>query len=346
MFTFAHILTNRCLFVNTRFEEVLVPGLSMAEVVLIAVNNDDIASANQAMYLLDMSNWIQEPEVESFPSYSNQHVRMWFLPSRILWQDYLDQRWEQATGEVVTEVIFPSRHAAKSGQPCLTLHPIGVPHHPIDEDPPFGGKSGFAPPPNPRIAPWWRLLHEKWNGQAIPEFSLSLEVTHHGPILNVPSLFIEVGSTEPYWPNEDAAKLLAEVIHEGLGMNDKPSIGQWDSSHEGCPILVTLGGGHYAPKANKLALEPNVWLGHMLANHSLPFGPQEEPGHLWKQSIDAALTSTSIAYPGGTIVCNVEKKSFKGWQRQLIYAYLEEIGVEVVRSNAFLEMVKGRHNGT
>ena len=109
----------------------------------------------------------------------------------------------------------------------------------------------------------------------------------------------------------------------------------------GHPVLITLGGGHYAPKANKLALEANVWLGHMLANHSLPFGTQEDPGTLWKQSIDAAISSTSCAYPGGKIVCNVEKKSFKGWQRQLIYAYLEELGVEVVKSNAFLEMVKG-----
>ena len=53
------------------------------------------------------------------------------------------------------------------------------------------------------------------------------------------------------------------------------------------------------------------------------------------------MSSTRRAYPGGKIVCNVEKKSFKGWQRQLIYAYLEELGVEVVKSNAFLEMVKG-----
>jgi hypothetical protein len=79
----------------------------------------------------------------------------------------------------------------------------------------------------------------------------------------------------------------------------------------------------------------------MLANHSLPFDSQDNPGLLWKQSIDAAIDSTQKAYPGGTIVCNVEKKSFKGWQRQLIYAYLESIGVEVVKSNAFLEMVKG-----
>ena len=255
------------------------------------------------------------------------------INSRILWEDHLDVRWKDATGEDVSEVIFPSRHAAKSGKPCLTLHPIGVPHHPLEEEPPFGGQSGFAPPPNPRIAPWWRLLHQKWNVHAIPDFSLSLEVTHHGPILNVPSLFIEVGSTEPYWP-----------ILEGLGLTTASST-TWQSHNQGEPVLVTLGGGHYAPKANKLALEPNVWLGHMLANHSLPFESQDEPGVLWKQSIDAAIASTQRAYPGGTIVCNVEKKSFKGWQRQLIYGYLDSIGVEVVKSNAFLEMVKGCQAG-
>mgnify|MGYP000076321995 FL=1 len=317
----------------------------MAEVVLIAVNGDDIASTNQAKFLLENNTWEQKGHVESHPSYAIGNVRMWFLPKRILWEDHLDQRWCNATGENVTEVIFPSRHAAVSGQPCLTLHPIGVPHHPIGEEPPFGGRSGFAPPPNPRIASWWRLLHKKWEKRAIPEFSLSLEVTHHGPILDVPALFIEVGSTEPYWPNEEAAKLLAEIIGEGLGFGNNFSNSAWTSRNIGEPVLMTLGGGHYAPKANKLALEENVWLGHMLANHSLPFGSQEDPGILWKQSIDAALSSTKKAFPGGKVVCNVEKKSFKGWQRQLIYEHLESVGIEVVRTNAFLEMVKGCQSG-
>ncbi|MGB1798682.1 MAG: D-aminoacyl-tRNA deacylase, partial [Candidatus Poseidoniaceae archaeon] len=240
----------------------------MAEVVLIAVNGDDIASTNQAKFLLENNPWEQQDDVETHPSYAIGNVRMWFLPKRILWEDHLDQRWCNATGENVTEVIFPSRHAAVSGQPCLTLHPIGVPHHPIEEEPPFGGRSGFAPPPNPRIASWWRLLHKKWEKRAIPEFSLSLEVTHHGPILDVPALFIEVGSTEPYWPNEEAAKLLAEIIGEGLGFENNFSNSAWTSTNIGEPVLMTLGGGHYAPKANKLALEENVWLGHMLANHS------------------------------------------------------------------------------
>ena len=315
----------------------------MDGVVLIAVNGNDIASVNEAKFLLEKSTWYPLDDVEGLRAYRYEHVRMWFLPERILWEDHLDKRWFAETNEKVLEVIFPSRHAAKSGTPCLTLHPIGVPHLDHSKTPEFGGESGLAPPPSTRLGPWWRLLKSKWNEQSIPDFTLSLEVTHHGPILSVPCLFIEVGSTKEYWPHEQAAKLLSDIIWEGLGLSGTSEIGRWDKeSHSAHPVLVTLGGGHYAPKGNKLASEENVWLGHMLANHSIPFGTPEDPGVLWRQSIDAVVKSTKIAFPDGTIVATVEKKSFKGWQRQLIYQHLESICVPILRSKPFLEMVKSR----
>ena len=315
----------------------------MDGVILIAVNGNDIASFNQAKYLLEKDTWHQLDDVEGHKAYRYEHVRMWILPKRILWEDHLDKRWTEATHETVLEVIFPSRHAAKSGTPCLTLHPIGVPHLEINSVPEFGGQSGVAPPPSTRLAPWWRLLNEKWLEQSIPEFSLSLEVTHHGPLLEVPCLFIEVGSTQEYWPHEEAAKLLSDVIWEGLGLTDTAEIGCWDAQRNHAhPVLITLGGGHYAPKGNKLGSEEHVWLGHMLANHSIPFGTSDDPGVLWRQSIDAVVKSTKGAFPEGTVVATVEKKSFKGWQRQLIYQHLESISIPVLRSKPFLEMVKSR----
>ena len=122
-----------CLFVNTRFEEGQSLGNTMSDVVLIAINSDDIASTNQAKYLMELLQWERRADVETYPSYEVKNVRLWYLPSRILWEDHLDVRWKDATGEDVAEVIFPSRHAAKSGKPCLTLHPIGVPHHPLED---------------------------------------------------------------------------------------------------------------------------------------------------------------------------------------------------------------------
>ena len=52
-------------------------------------------------------------------------------------------------------------------------------------EPQYGGRSADCPPPNPRIAAWWRELNEV--GTILEEFDLSLETTHHGPWIETPS---------------------------------------------------------------------------------------------------------------------------------------------------------------
>ena len=75
------------------------------------------------------------------------------------------------------------------------------------------------------------------------EFDLSLEVTHHGPWINVPSIFVEVGSTAETWGHRGAAEVLANLIAKGLGMNDDKEFGKWDANlNSGETVVVTLGG--------------------------------------------------------------------------------------------------------
>lgn len=300
-------------------------------VVLIAVNQQDIASTNQADVLRELDAWKEMPAVEGNPAYAFDHVRMLYLPDGLLFEDHLDKRWKDATGETVSEIIFPSRHVAASGKPSLTLHPIGVPHLPLDEQGPYGGHGGSAPLPSTRLAPWWKMLLERATDNASVEgFDLSLEVTHHGPTVGVPCLFIEVGSTEATWGHEGAARVLANIIRDGLLQSSQTA---WNAErHQGELVLVTLGGGHYAPRANQLAALDGVWLGHMLATYALPF-EQGDDGQIlgaWKQSILAALSSTRASFPGGELVCSMDKKAFRGWQRQAIRALLEEEGVPLL----------------
>ena len=185
-----------------------------SNVVLIAVSETDIASTNQADALMRLAEWISLPDVEGSAAFSRLHCRIWILPGSILREDFLARRWFEATGESPSEVIFPSRHSAASGRPSLTLHPIGVMQLDTDEEPPYGGKAGDAPPPSPRLASWWKeLLHVASTTDFGLEFDTSLEVTHHGPWLEVPSLFIEVGSTDATWGHVPAAECLAGIIH-------------------------------------------------------------------------------------------------------------------------------------
>lgn len=311
-----------------------------APVVLLAVNQQDVASTNQADALREFEAWIETDRFDGHPTYALQNIRMVYLPNGLLFEDHLDRRWELATGEPVQEIIFPSRHVAASGQASLTLHPIGVPHLSQGEIGPYGGMGGVAPPPSTRLAPWWkRLLQVAPNDPNLVGFDLSLEVTHHGPIANVPCMFIEVGSTEATWGHEGAARLLASIIHRGLLTGEDDA---WQpEKHAGQLVLVTLGGGHYAPRANQLAALDGVWLGHMLATYALPFvrtGGDVVAGN-WRQSIQAGLDATRVAFPGGDIVCSMDKKAFKGWQRQAIRDFLASEGVPLLTSHQIKERI-------
>ena len=315
-------------------------------VVLIAVSGGDIASTNQADVVRNLGTWTQRSNVEGQPSYECGNIRMWVFPNGVLREDNINHRWESVTGEVVSEVIFPSRHVAESGRACLTLHPIGVMQLDPQSVPPYGGKAGDAPPPSPRLAAWWRSLLERAEKADLGEhFDVSLEVTHHGPWLDVPCLFIEVGSTSDTWGHQGAAELLGTLIHQGLGLDGSTGIGSWsESKNRGEPVLITLGGGHYAPRGNMTASTEGIWLGHMLATYALPFGEPPQMGEvaegLWRQSIDAAFGSTQKAFPGGNIVFSMDKKAFKGWQRQAIREHLEALGAPLLKRQGVLDLIQ------
>ena len=300
---------------------------------LIVVSGGDIASTNQAEELLKMCNWTELDLVEGLPAYSFMHARMWWMKDGCLWENDLDKRWEEETGEIPTEIIFPSRHSAASGNPSLTLHPIGTMQVPHDSTPQYGGKAADCPPPNPRIAAWWRELNKV--ASDLDDFDLSLETTHHGPWVETPSLFIEIGSTEATWGHEVAATLLAGIIYRGLGLDGGDGLGNWSGNGR---VVITLGGGHYAPRGNFLAMHEDVWIGHMLATYALPFEKDDDGtiSGMWENSLRKAIDSTKIAYPDGEIVCSMDKKAFKGWQRQAIRDLLEELDVPLLKRSEII----------
>ncbi len=314
--------------------------MEASSVILIAVNQQDVASTNQADILRGLDSWDSMASVEGHPTYFFKHLRMIYLPEGLLFEDHLEHRWHKATGETVSEIIFPSRHVAASGQASLTLHPIGVPHLTLGERGPYGGYGGSPPPPSTRLAPWWKMLLKRApNDERVEGFDVSLEVTHHGPSVSVPCLFIEVGSTEDTWGHQGAAEVLAHLIRDGLLYSTETA---WNpTAHQGQVVVVTLGGGHYAPRASQLAALDGVWLGHMLATYALPFMLTDDGDVLgtWRQSILGALASTQEAFPGGDIVCSMDKKAFKGWQRQAVRDLLTSKNIPLLTTRQIKERI-------
>ncbi|KAI7986480.1 D-aminoacyl-tRNA deacylase [Camellia lanceoleosa] len=158
-------------------------------VTLVVATTIDPASIGPASALLSMPGWYPSPLLQNMSSFTNRAVRLLKHDKSI-----------EATGEVVDEVIFLSKHTATSNRPALTVHPIGtktmligMPHLRQDEVPPAGGKPGWAAPPNPRIGPWlWLLKAIAESHNLTPEFEVTLEATHHGPEINSPTMFVEI----------------------------------------------------------------------------------------------------------------------------------------------------------
>ncbi|XP_027771855.1 D-aminoacyl-tRNA deacylase-like isoform X3 [Solanum pennellii] len=217
---------------------------------LVVATTVDPASICPAKELLAKPGWQPGPTLnEGIRSFSNGDVRLLEHDKGIVEEDDLDQRWENATGQTVDEVIFLSKHTAVSNRPALTIHPIGVPHLKEGDVPPQGGKPGWAAPPNPRMGPWMILLNKiAESHNLIPEFEITFEATHHGPVTTKPTMFIEIGSTEEYWKRPDAAQVVALLVWEGLGLGGGPPVGNWSrglpsgssSSHRDCLVLVVV----------------------------------------------------------------------------------------------------------
>jgi len=315
-------------------------------VTLVVATTADPASVGPASALLAMPAWSPGPSLaEGMESFSNGEVRLLKHESSIVAEDDLDSRWEAATGEEVAEVIFLSRHTAVSSRPALTVHPIGVPHLREDETPPAGGRPGWAAPPSPRIGPWLRLLRKIAGEQGLmPEFEVTLEATHHGPVTNTPTMFVEIGSTEKYWKRQDAAQAIALLLWEGLGLGGGGGVGNWHGNNGRDKVLLGIGGGHYVPRHMDIILKDGVWVGHLLSGYSLPMEDpnlvngkrtEKEIRGTWKQAIKVSYEATKSAFPGGEVIAHLDHKSFKSWQKNAITSFLHEQKIKVGKPDDF-----------
>lgn len=237
-----------------------------------------------------------------------------------------------------------SRHAAASGKPSLTIHPIGNPGQELPADgassaerAEHGGIPGKCVPPSPRMAPLFRLLWSAVREAGLSEeFEVTLEATHHGPWHgndNTPCCFVEIGSKEEDWGREDAADIWAQVLERSLGLVE----GSGDDPPKPKAMVVGLGGGHYVPKYNDLLRHrDDVLIGHMCAGYCF-----NGPAEAWQQGVLEAVAASRAAVGGKVglpVVVYVDKKSFKAAQRNELIEFLEGQGLPYgVKENELIE---------
>jgi len=203
----------------------------------------------------------------------------------------------------VNGVIFASRHAAESGMPAFLAHTPGN----WTDQALYGGKPRsicIAMPIHLKkaVMSLERLRIE----EGFTDWKCGLEVTHHGPYLDeTPAMFIELGSTPKEWSNDKAAMVVAQAIAELL-----------DVKNEG-KVAVGFGGPHYAPQFNRIILNEDLAISHIIPKYAFP--------HVTEREIMLAI-ERSIVKP---VIALIDWKGLKSDERQLVLNVCSKAGLQV-----------------
>jgi len=99
-------------------------------------------------------------------------------------------------------IVFASRHKSKKGNPSLSLH---APGNWRGAD--YGGKEGKICKTSAFVLKYlFQELNKNAQEQKLEGYEVTMEVTHHGPLIEKPCCFIELGSSEKQWQDKEAAK--------------------------------------------------------------------------------------------------------------------------------------------
>lgn len=236
---------------------------------LIVCSEADLPSVNMRASLRSMGGWEDLGEADGISFCSKDDTFMMSIPDMHVRHDDLDIQAE-VFGIHVDDVIVMSRHSAKSGKPALTAHPIG--NYKGNE---FGGREKALVKASPALMSDALRRIVAYND--VPENQTCFEVTHHGPWLERPTFYIEIGSDESHWGDLHSADTLARVISDL-------------DPHDEYPTVVGVGGGHYAPRFTDVVLSHKVNFGHMLPLYQYEDADDEEFLRMLKDACEASGT--------------------------------------------------------
>jgi len=256
--------------------------------VAIICSKDDEASMNIHSFLVNMIK----------PKIGKHEVELHLLNEESVYMDDIDK------GIKCDMIIFPTKHQSKSGVHSLSAHVQGNWGHAQLGG--FDRKLAIAP------ASWLkeslRLLEKK---AVSLHYEAIQECTHHGPYLEVPSMFIEIGSSIEEWRNPKAGKLIAETIIELLQMN----IPEYKSA-------VGIGGLHHTPNFKKIVLNSDIAMGHICPKYALEDFDKE----MLLQAMDKCVPKSELVI--------VDWKGLKE-HKQKIKEILDEVDIEWKKTKSF-----------
>ena len=222
--------------------------------ILIVASNKDVASLNIRKQMLNGYGFDEKQEnFQSNPTYQtkidNKNVELVTLNGESVQAQNLPETFTN-----LELIIFISRHSSLSGTPTLSVH---TPGNLTKAE--LGGipnKVSISPANAMRKA-LTTMMQLKDDSKL--DYQVCYEGTHHGPSLDVPTMFAELGSSPQQWQDAKAAEAVAHAAME--------TVKQFGSR----PVKAVLGigGPHYNARFTRMALESEVAFGHMIPKYAV-----------------------------------------------------------------------------
>jgi len=268
--------------------------------ILLVASNKDIASLNIAKQILSHYPFKKSTaDFQENPVYgtniADREVKLVTLSEESIYAQNLTDYFHNPQ-----LIIFISRHSSTSGTPTLSVHTPGN----LSEAE-MGGL-----PRKVSISPANAMKHAlktmmQFKKEKQLDYEVSYECTHHGPSLNVPTMFAELGSSPKQWNDLEAAEVVAHAAMK--------TITDFDESKS--RAVLGIDGPHYNAKFTRIAMEEELAFGHMIPKYAMSYVDAE----ILRQCIDKTLEKVELVV--------LDWKGIKGEHKSKLMGMLEEISV-------------------
>lgn len=175
-------------------------------------------------------------------------------------------------------IIFASRHESEKKQKTISIHAPGN-----WRKAEFGGISEKIGKTSAQFQKQlFQALSKTMKEANVSNYELTLECTHHGPLIEKPSIFLEIGSTSVEWGDRRTIFLIAKTLSDFLP-KFKPNPYNENA--------IGIGGPHYCPGFNKIQLTSNVAISHIIPQYVFPVSDEmiKEAVSKTQEDIDFAI---------------------------------------------------------
>jgi len=235
-----------------------------------------------------------------YDSIKNKTIFLYLIEDDLIFSENIDRKID------ADSFIFASKHRSKENTPSFAVHPIG--NWGKAE---LGGKEKTLCFSSSELLK--NLFVELNKAGNDKNYEITMEATHHGPYVEKPAVFIEIGSTEKEWNDKENGKIIAETIMNAL-----------KSDETGFKTAIGIGGPHYCNNFNKIVLRGDIAISHICPKYQL----ENFNGELIKEAIGKTKEKAGFIL--------LDWKGL-GKEKQRILELLKEMNLEYRRADQILK---------